>query len=284
MGDSSSGAARRVDIGSQHGRRSNGAPACPRSPKRSSSRSATTGRTRSPARCGSRTPRTARCRSPRTGRWCCAAAGARRPSPTATAPTPGPAARSASTPACRRPATGSRSSPARSSAAPFHFSGEPGEDDPPFYGRYANPTWSGWERALGELEGGEAVAFASGMAAIAAVLLTTLGPGDVLVLPSDGYYTVRTLAERHLEPRGRGGAPRADRRRRDARRARGRDAALARDAVEPRPGRRRRRGARRRRARRPGRSSRSTTRSPRRCASARWSSAPTSRWPAPRSS
>ncbi len=85
---------------------------------------------------------------------------------------------------------------------PFHFSGEPGEEDPPFYGRYANPTWSGWERALGELEGGEAVAFASGMAAITAVLLTTLGHGDVLVLPSDGYYTVRTLAERHLQPRG----------------------------------------------------------------------------------
>jgi cystathionine gamma-lyase len=85
---------------------------------------------------------------------------------------------------------------------PFHFAGDPGEGDSPFYGRYDNPTWSGWERALGELEGGEAVAFASGMAAITAVLMTTLGAGDVLVLPSDGYYTVRTLAERHLEPRG----------------------------------------------------------------------------------
>ncbi len=87
-------------------------------------------------------------------------------------------------------------------AAPFHFSGDPGEGGEPFYGRYANPTWDGWERAIGDLEGGEAVAFASGMAAIAAVLLTTLRAGDVLVAPSDGYYTVRTLAERHLEPRG----------------------------------------------------------------------------------
>ena len=40
------------------------------------------------------------------------------------------------------------------------------------------------------------------MAAISAVLLTTLGPGDVLVAPADGYYTVRTLAREHLEPRG----------------------------------------------------------------------------------
>jgi len=88
-------------------------------------------------------------------------------------------------------------------AAPFHFAGDPPESGgEPFYGRYSNPTWSGWERAIGDLEGGEAVAFASGMAAIAAVLLTTLHAGDVLVLPSDGYYTVRTLAERQLEPRG----------------------------------------------------------------------------------
>ena len=42
------------------------------------------------------------------------------------------------------------------------------------------------------------------MAAISAVLLTTLGPGDVLVAPADGYYTVRTLAREHLESRGVG--------------------------------------------------------------------------------
>ncbi|HEY5144095.1 MAG TPA: cystathionine gamma-lyase [Solirubrobacteraceae bacterium] len=87
-------------------------------------------------------------------------------------------------------------------AAPFHFEGDAGEGEAPFYGRYANPTWAGWEAALGELEGGEAVAFASGMAAASAVLLELLGPGDVLVAPSDGYYTLRTLAERQLVPRG----------------------------------------------------------------------------------
>ena len=49
-------------------------------------------------------------------------------------------------------------------AAPFHLSGDP-EDSPAVYGRYGNPTWARYERALGELEGGEAVLFASGMAA-----------------------------------------------------------------------------------------------------------------------
>ena len=86
-------------------------------------------------------------------------------------------------------------------AAPYHFRGD-GEGPEPHYGRRANPTWERWESALAELEGGQAVAFASGMAAISAVLLTTLGAGDVLVAPSDGYYTVRTLAHEHLEPRG----------------------------------------------------------------------------------
>ena len=38
------------------------------------------------------------------------------------------------------------------------------------YGRFHNPTWTAWEAALGELDGGTAVAFASGMAAVSAVL------------------------------------------------------------------------------------------------------------------
>ena len=55
------------------------------------------------------------------------------------------------------------------------------------YGRYDNPTWRNLEAALGELEGGEALVFASGMAAITAVLQTLLRPGDTLVVPADGY-------------------------------------------------------------------------------------------------
>lgn len=87
-------------------------------------------------------------------------------------------------------------------AAPFHLPG----DDPgaaPFgYGRAGNPTWSRYESALGELEGGEAVLFASGMAACSALLLRTLRPGDVLVAPADGYGVLRALIADQLEPLG----------------------------------------------------------------------------------
>lgn len=62
------------------------------------------------------------------------------------------------------------------------------------YGRTDNPTWEALEHALGHLEGAEAVAFPSGMAAISAALLATLGAGDRLLIPSDGYYTTRLLA------------------------------------------------------------------------------------------
>src|SRR4051812_17908637 len=80
-------------------------------------------------------------------------------------------------------------------ASLYHLSGEP-TGHPLEYGRYGNPTWTRWEEALGELEGGQAVAFGSGMAAVAAVLMTRLAPGDVLLLPSDGYPSVRDLAGR----------------------------------------------------------------------------------------
>jgi cystathionine gamma-lyase len=62
------------------------------------------------------------------------------------------------------------------------------------YGRFHNPTWSAFEDALTVLEGGEAVVFASGMAAVAAVFGIVLRPGDTVVLPSDCYYTTRLLA------------------------------------------------------------------------------------------
>jgi cystathionine gamma-lyase len=62
------------------------------------------------------------------------------------------------------------------------------------YGRFHNPTWSAWEEALGTLEGGQAIAFASGMAAVVAVFGTMLKPGDLVVLPVDSYYTTRVVA------------------------------------------------------------------------------------------
>jgi cystathionine gamma-lyase len=70
------------------------------------------------------------------------------------------------------------------------------------YGRFDNPTWGAWERALALVEEGTAVAFASGMAATSAVFGTTLKPGDLVVLPSDSYYTTRLLASRWLESIG----------------------------------------------------------------------------------
>jgi len=79
-------------------------------------------------------------------------------------------------------------------AGPYHACGDPSASRYS-YGRDHNPTWTQFERALGELEGGIAVSFASGMAAVAAVFGSTLRPGDVLVMPSDGYYTARLLAD-----------------------------------------------------------------------------------------
>ena len=70
------------------------------------------------------------------------------------------------------------------------------------YGRFHNPTWTAWEEALGVLEGGHAVAFASGMAAVSAVFGVCLKPGDVVVLPSDCYYTTRLMAASWLKAIG----------------------------------------------------------------------------------
>src|SRR3954447_25071073 len=86
-------------------------------------------------------------------------------------------------------------------AGPYHLRG-PADASPYAYGRDANPSWTGLEGALGALEGGETVAFASGMAAMSAVLFTVLRPGDVLVAAGDGYPGVRVLASERLAPLG----------------------------------------------------------------------------------
>lgn len=70
------------------------------------------------------------------------------------------------------------------------------------YGRFQNPTWTAWEDALGTIEGGHAVAFSSGMAAVAAVFGAALKPGDLAVLPADSYYTTRVLASSWLKTIG----------------------------------------------------------------------------------
>ena len=69
------------------------------------------------------------------------------------------------------------------------------------YGRYGNPSWSAFEAALGALEGGRCVSFASGMAAMAAVF-DLVEPGGVIVAPRHSYTgTVGQLLA--LEERGR---------------------------------------------------------------------------------
>jgi len=82
-------------------------------------------------------------------------------------------------------------------AAPYHLGGRPAPPgaEPPDYGRVDNPTWQHLERALADLDGAtETVLFPSGMAAISAVLFAVLRAGGTLVIPSDGYFTVRPLA------------------------------------------------------------------------------------------
>ncbi|MFG1805362.1 cystathionine gamma-lyase [Streptomyces sp. NPDC049040] len=78
----------------------------------------------------------------------------------------------------------------------------PGEAAGPYvYGRDDNPTWERLEQAISELEapGDEEVGtaiFASGMAAVAAVLLSQVKAGQTVLLPSDSYQTTRALRER----------------------------------------------------------------------------------------
>jgi cystathionine gamma-lyase len=79
----------------------------------------------------------------------------------------------------------------------------PGDPAGPYqYARWSNPTWSALEEALSILEDAETVIFPSGMAAEAAVLCSQLKPGDRVLLPSDAYYTTRTLADSYLRPAG----------------------------------------------------------------------------------
>ncbi|TML33356.1 MAG: cystathionine gamma-lyase [Actinobacteria bacterium] len=96
-----------------------------------------------------------------------------------------------------RPVQGAPQLPGPALASHFHLEGDPATS-PYVYSRDGNPTWTLYQRALAELEGGPATVFASGMAAAAAVLVPLLRPGDVLVAPSDGYPAVRSLATGHL--------------------------------------------------------------------------------------
>ena len=86
----------------------------------------------------------------------------------------------------------------RGTVWPYDSSGEPGAF---IYQRYAHPTGAEAERALGELEGGDALLYASGTSAVTACVLAFCRPGTKVALAEGAYFgTGVTLAQ--FEPWG----------------------------------------------------------------------------------
>lgn len=82
----------------------------------------------------------------------------------------------------------------------YHLPGAP--DGQASYGRVDNPTWVHLEHVLSHLEDAPCLSFPSGMAAISAALFATVQAGSRLLIPSDGYYVTRLLADRFLSRLG----------------------------------------------------------------------------------
>ena len=82
----------------------------------------------------------------------------------------------------------------------FHLPGDP--DGHASYGRVDNPTWVHLEHVLSHLENAPCLSFPSGMGAISAALFATVKAGSRLLIPSDGYYVTRLLADRFLSNLG----------------------------------------------------------------------------------
>src|SRR5579875_1149183 len=66
------------------------------------------------------------------------------------------------------------------------------------YSRSANPTRAALEAALGELEGGYAVAFSSGLAAEHALITVVCQAGAHIVMPGDLYGGTYRLVDKVL--------------------------------------------------------------------------------------
>jgi len=92
--------------------------------------------------------------------------------------------------------------------APLELSSTYIADGPVNYARGGNPTWTAFEEALGALEGGSALVFSSGMAAIAAAL-SVAREGAVIVAPTHAYNNTGLLLE-SLEGAGRAVIRRVD--------------------------------------------------------------------------
>ena len=66
------------------------------------------------------------------------------------------------------------------------------------YQRQGSPTIEEAERLLGELDGGRALLFPSGMGAVTSVLMALLDPGARIAFPHDAYYGVAVLLRTEL--------------------------------------------------------------------------------------
>ena len=91
--------------------------------------------------------------------------------------------------------------PGASVNAPLVFSSTYVADGPVDYARAGNPTWTAFEQALGALEGGSALVFSSGMAAIAAAL--SLAPPEALVVAPIHSYSGTAAIMESLQKAGR---------------------------------------------------------------------------------
>jgi cystathionine gamma-synthase len=77
----------------------------------------------------------------------------------------------------------------RSTVWPYH-EGELGDF---YYSRYGSPTVAEAEDAVGRLDGGRALLFPSGSAAITCIALALLQPGQTIALAHDAYYGTGVL-------------------------------------------------------------------------------------------
>ncbi len=77
----------------------------------------------------------------------------------------------------------------RSTISPYE-DGDPGRF---YYSRYGSPTVEEAERQLGELDGGTALLYPSGSAAVTGLVLGLLSPGDTVALAEGCYYGTGVL-------------------------------------------------------------------------------------------
>ena len=88
----------------------------------------------------------------------------------------------------------------RATIWPYDADGEPRDF---YYARYGHPTGAAAEARLGELEGGDALLYSSGMAAETTVLLALARPGATVAL-AEGCYFGTSVLLRELERWGIG--------------------------------------------------------------------------------